>query len=367
MLILLQYTISLAFIVAVTLIYKQYRYSVSFDLGYNTENIINLRLFGNDPAPLINELKQFPQVKNLSQSSTVTSVGSYWFNTIKYRNLDSASVSYNEVDENYLPIHGHKFLAGSNFIRGSENDSAVSNQIIVNEALLKRFEIGTPEQAIGEEILVSGEKRIIHGVLKDFQYGRLDNEIGPFTFLYGHSQSGYLNLSVSTNDIFSSMNKIEAAWKEFDPVHPAEALFYDDQIKKAYEEEASMVTIMSFMAFIAISIASMGLLGMVVFTTESRQKEISICKVFGATELNLIYKLGKGFILLLLLAAIIAIPLTYYYVNTVIFEEIVYKTSFGFFDIMLGVLIVMAIALLTICFETFRAARSNPATVLRNE
>ncbi len=367
-LILAQYTISIAFIVAVTLIYKQYRYSVSFDLGYNTENIINLRLFGNDPAPLVNEINQFPEIRLLSQSGIVTSTGNYWGKRAKYKDpLDSTSVHYNEVDENYLLIHGHEFVAGKNFIKGSEHDSAVNNQVIVNEALLKRLDIGTPEQAIGEEITVSGNKKVIQGVLKDFHYGTVHSDIGPFVFLFGPPRHGYLNLLVDTKDILRTMEKLENAWGKIDAIHPMEASFYDDQIKNIYNYEASIMTIVGFIAFLAVSIASMGLLGMVVFTTESRLKEISIRKVFGATELNLIYKLGKGFILILFLAAIIAIPLAYYYVNTVVFEEFAYKASFGFFDIIPGVLIVVVIALLTVCIETLRAARSNPATILRNE
>ena len=365
---LIQYTISIALIVAVTLIYKQYRYSVSFDLGYNTENIINLRLFGDDPTPLINELRRLPEIKNLSKSKIVTSVGDYWGNKIKYKDpLDSVYTNYNIVDENYLPIHGHEFLAGGNFIRGSVSDSVERNEVIVNEALLKRFNIGAPDQAIGEEILVSGNKKVIRGVLKDFHYGTVYSDVGPFVFLFESPHNGYLNLLVNTTDIFDTMNKLEDMWKAFDKIHPMEASFYDDQIKDIYNHEASIITIVGFIAFLAISIAFLGLLGMVVFTTESRLKEISIRKVFGATEMNLIYKLGKGFILLLLLAAVIAIPLAYYYVNTVIFREMVYKTSFGFFDIIAGVLIVFGIAFLTICFETLRAARSNPATILRNE
>ncbi|MCG8319950.1 MAG: ABC transporter permease [Cytophagales bacterium] len=368
-LILLQYTISLAFIIAVTLIYKQYRYSLSFDLGFNTENILNLNLFDNDPATLVNELKQLPEIKKLSQSSLVTSIGYYWGTQAKKSKgtPDSTSIKYNKVDEHYLPLHGHEFLAGGNFVKGSENDSAVNNQVIINESLLKRFSIDTPDQAIGEEIIISDDVKVIQGVLKDFHFGRIDYKISPFAFIYEPAQNKYLNILINTADVFGTMKKIEEAWKRFDPVHPMKASFYDDQIKEAYKEYVSWLTIMSFMAFLAVTIASMGLLGMVVFTTESRLKEISIRKVFGASEFNLIYLVGRGFMLLLVLAAIVAIPLTYYYVNTVIFEEIVYKVSFSFFDIMMGVIIVMAIALLTICFETVRVARTNPSTILRNE
>ena len=368
-LILLQYTISLAFILAITLIYKQYRYSLSLDLGFKTENILNLKVFGDNLTSLVNELDQLPEVRKISKSSLVISLGNYLSSNAKKHKgaQDSINIHFNKVDENYLPLHDYQFLAGGNFVKNSENDSAVNNQVIINESLLKRFEIVSPEQAIGEEIIISDDVKTIQGVLKDFHYGRVDFKTGPFVFLYESRDHHYLNILLSSDNVFETIGKIEKMWEKFDQVHPMEASFYDNQIKEAYQEYESWVTIMSFMAFLAIVIASMGLLGMIVLTTESRLKEISVRKVFGAGELNLIYLLGRGFMLLILLAAIVAVPLTYYYVNTIVFEEIVYKASFNFFDFTAGVLMVTVMAVLTISFETIRVARTNPVTILRNE
>ncbi len=371
-LILVQYVISLIFIVAVTLTYKQYRHALNFNLGYATDNILNIKLFGEDAQPLINDLQQIPEIQNISTSSMVTSLGSYWSEYTKYQDpLDSASVYHNRIDENYLPIHKHEFLAGGNFVKGSESDSAENNQIIVNEAFLKRFDMGTPEQALGELVTFGGEEKVIHGVLKNFHYGKVESRIRSFGFVYGRQKHeflrGYVNLLVNTSDIFSTMNKIEKAWKEYDDVHPIRASFYNDQIKAAYDDNASMIAVIGVLAVLAITIASMGLLGMVVFTTETRLKEVSIRKVLGATDYNLLYLLGRGFMILLIVAAAIAIPVSYYFINSVVLADVAYKASFGVFDIGIGVLAVMLLALLAISFESLRAARSNPANILRSE
>ncbi len=363
-----QYLISLSFIVAVSLINKQYQYSLDFDLGFKTENIINIQVYKDDLEPLVNSLRTLPEITEISQCATITSIGNYIATSMKYKNpLDSAEVYRNAIDENYLPLHGHEWLAGTNFVRGSNADDELNDGIIINESFLKRFNMGSPQDAIGEEILIRDQKKTIQAVLKDFHYGKMDHKTGPFAFIYESKPLQNINLKVNTRNRQQLLEKIEDAWKAYDNVHPLNASFYDDQIKASYEDQAADVAVIGIMAFLAIFIASMGLLGMVVFTTESKLKEISIRKVFGAKELSLVYNLGKSFFLLLLVAAGVAIPVTYYFINEVIFSEIVYKTSFNLMDIMIGVIVVFLIALVVIVIETIKAAKTNPATILRSE
>jgi ABC-type antimicrobial peptide transport system permease subunit len=146
-----------------------------------------------------------------------------------------------------------------------------------------------------------------------------------------------------------------------------EAVFYDDQIEKAYSEFSAMVKIIGFLSFLAISIASMGLLGMVVFTTETRLREISIRKVLGATEGHLIYMLSRGFLLLLAVSALIALPATYFLFDQVFLSDIVHRAPIGISELLLSIAVVMGVALLMIGSQTLRVARSNPAEVLKNE
>ncbi|MEQ8414320.1 MAG: ABC transporter permease [Imperialibacter sp.] len=365
-LIVFQYTLSLAFIIGATMAYKQYDFAVNFDLGYKTDNILNIDLLGNDVEKVKTALSEIPEITDMSASTLVTSVGSYWGTKAKYKDpLDSASIHYNGIDENYIPIHGLEIIAGRNFIQ--QSDSSAESQIIVNEKLLQRFNIGEPLDAIGETLKVDDKDVKIVGVVKDFHYGKIDSPIKEFAYRYKADQYYVINALISSSDIPGTMEKIESKWDELDAIHPFEAEFYDDRIQKSYEEYLVMVKIIGFLAFLAISIASLGLLGMVVFTTETRLKEISIRKVLGASEQALVFLLGRGFIFLLLISATIAVPATWYFFNQIVFNDLAYKATFGFLELFGGVLVVFGIAALAVGSQTVRAARTNPAETLRNE
>jgi hypothetical protein len=153
-LVVVQYTFTLIFITSTVIGYVQYKDILAFDLGFNTENILNINLQKNKPEVLINKLKAMPEVSGVSQSRLLTSVGNAWGGFLKYKGLrDSALVLLNIVDENYIPLHGYKLIVGHNFITKPVTKDATS-ELIVNEKTLKQFNIGNgdPEKAIGEEV-----------------------------------------------------------------------------------------------------------------------------------------------------------------------------------------------------------------------
>ncbi|MFZ6009244.1 MAG: ABC transporter permease, partial [Bacteroidota bacterium] len=367
-LIVVQYVFSLIFISATLIGYRQYKSFLTFDLGYQTENILNISLQGNKPDALIKELSEIPEVSMISKSQMVTSVGNYWGSSMKYNDpKDSASVWYNKVDENYLPLHGHRIIAGRNLKAKVNNEET---EVLVNEQTLKRFDIGQrkPEKALGEFITVDGRKLEIVGVLRDFHYGKVDSQIEPVIFRYGGDGDARLvNVKIQSKNLPATMETIAAKWKKVDPVHPLEARFYDDLIEEAYQEFSVMIKIIGFLAFLAISIASLGLLGMVVFLTETRIREISIRKVLGATEGNLIYLLSRGFLLLLLIAAGIALPVTYIFFEQVVLPNFAYHEAIAISDLIIGAGAVMLVALVMIGSQTLKVAHSNPAQVLKSE
>lgn len=368
MLIVMQYTISIAFIAATTISYRQYEHMLSFDLGFDTENILNISLQENKPDQLIKALNEMPEVKQISKSGLVTSVGYYWSTTVKYTNpADSADIFYNQVDENYLPLHRHKFVAGKNFT--SKLNAEGEKQVIVNEKFLKRFNItnNDPLKAIDEYIFIEGERTRIVGVLKDFHYGRVESKIMEAMFTYRPEQAEMLNVKIQSNDIAATMNKIQMEWKKLDDVHPLKAHFYEESIERTYDEYKAKIKIVGVLAFLAIFIASIGLLGMVVFTTETRLKELSIRKVMGASDGSLVVLLGKNFILLLSIAAVIALPATYFYYEKYVLNQITFHAPINISDLVIGVMVVMALALIMIGIQAFKAARSNPVDVLKNE
>ena len=374
-LVVIQYTFTLIFITTTAVGYVQYKNILAFDLGFRTENILNIHMQGNKPDALLKELGEMPEVTALSRSLIITSVGNAWGGYMKYNDSrDSALVLTNNVDENYLPLHEYKLLAGSNFIARPTTAEAVS-EVIVNEQVLKRFNIGTnnPQQAIGKEITFSnfnvhGRRMTIVGVMKDFHYGKVDNRIEPVAFMpWTPGDPAIINAKIRSTDMPATRAKIESAWKNTDRVHPFKGEFYDEAIEAAYSEFSVLIKIIGFLSFLAISIASLGLFGMVVFTTETRLKEISIRKVMGASEEGLVLMLSKNFLVLLAIAALVALPTTYFFFKKVVLTRFIYHQPIRAVELLAPVLATMVLAFFLIGPQTLKAARSNPVKSLRSE
>ncbi|MBC3787895.1 ABC transporter permease [Spirosoma utsteinense] len=374
-LVVVQYTVTLIFITATAVGYVQYKNILAFDLGFNTANILNIKMQGNKPDVLLKKLSEMPEVTALSRSLIVTSVGNAWGGFMRYNDSrDSALVLTNHVDENYLALHEYKLLAGGNF-KTRPTTIVAATEVIVNQRVLKRFNIGNgnPEKAIGETITFSNaqganRKMTIVGVIKDFHYGKVDNLIEPVAFMPWTPENGaIINAKIQSADMLASMASIESEWKKIDPVHPFEAKFFDEEIEEAYSEFSTMIKVIGFLSFLAISIASMGLFGMVVFTTETRLKEISIRKVMGASSGSLVYLLSRGFLALLSLSALIALPVTYLFFENVVLTNFPYHTPVQVAELLVGVLAVMLIAFIMIGSQTMKAAKSNPAQVLKSQ
>jgi ABC-type antimicrobial peptide transport system permease subunit len=366
----IQYCISIILVCASIGVYRQYQHYVNFDLGFNTENILNISLQGTKGDILRKELSELPEVKAVSQSMMVTSVGSYWGTNMKYHGSpnDSSGVGFNSIDENYMPLLGHKLIAGRNF--EAKADSTKESEVIVNQQVLKRFNIGNqdPEKALGDVIKIDGKDLTIIGVMKDFQYGRANNQVSKeIVFRYSKKDSRLMNVKIQSSDLIATHAKIESIWKKINPVHRFEARFYNEQIQEAFAGLSATVKLAGFLAFLAICIASLGLLGMVVFTTEIRLKEIGIRKVMGASEGKLLYLLGKGFVFLLLIAAAISMPIVILFFEKVVFPNTANHAPLNIFEMLLGVLAILILALIMIGSQTFKAAKSNPAEVLKNE
>lgn len=369
-LVVVQYTVTLIFITTTAVGYVQYKNILAFDLGFNTENILNINMLDNKPDAMLKELREMPEVTAVSRSLITTGVGNAWGSNMKYRDSrDSALVLTNHVDENYLPLHDYKLLAGGNFVARPATAEA-SGEVIVNEQVLKRFNIGAanPQKAIGEQVILNGRKMTIIGVMQDFHYGKVENLIGPVAFTFWTPEDrAIISAKIQSADMPATMAKIESTWKKIDRVHPFTAEFYKEEIEDAYSEFSTMIKIIGFLSFLAISIASMGLFGMVVFTTETRLKEIGIRKVMGASVANLIYLLSRGFLFLLSISALIALPATYLFFKTVVLPNFPYHTPVQVTELFAGLVAVLVIAFIMIGSQTLKAARTNPVAVLKSE
>jgi ABC-type antimicrobial peptide transport system permease subunit len=376
-LVVIQYTLTLIFITTTAVGYVQYKNILAFDLGFNTENILNINMQGNKPSLLLEELRELPEVTALSRSMIVTSVGNAWGASMKYKDSrDSVIVMTNHVDDQYLPLHEYQLVAGRNFIEQPTTAEA-AREVIVNQQVLKRLNISMndPKAAIGEEITLmkppnftEGGQMTIVGVIKDFHYGKVQDLIQPVAFTsWLPEDRAIINVKIRSSDMPATMAKIQAAWKKIDPAHPFEANFYDEEIEEAYSELSTMIKIIGFLSILAISIASMGLFGMVSFTTETRLKEVSIRKVMGASTAKLMYLLSRGFLLMLSVSALIALPLTYLFFENVVLTRFPYHTPVQVAELFIGLLLVLLIAFIMIGSQTLKAAKRNPAEILKME
>jgi ABC-type antimicrobial peptide transport system permease subunit len=359
-----QFALSLGFIMSVVITFSQYRQSLTYDFGFHKENILDVALQGVDPARVKNEMSRLASVERVSMSSQVVGaqgIPSLWVRG--NRPTDSAEVFTMAVDEDYIATFRMELVAGKNF---QETDK--SKQAIVNETLVKQFGLGRPFDALGTPLtLPDGQQLIIVGVVKDFHYVSLRQPIQSFFFRYDPTQFQVANVTLRSNDIFTALTAMESAWKTIEGEKKFTAKFFDDELEEAYAFHFSIIKICGFLGLLAISIASLGLLGMVVFTVENRVKEIGIRKVMGASTATITYTLSWDFLRLMLIAAPIAIPLTYLFFEKVYLRNQFYKIPIGAGDIILSLALLLAIGLSTILSQTMKAARANPADSLRTE
>ncbi|MEO9805822.1 MAG: ABC transporter permease [Reichenbachiella sp.] len=361
-----QFTISTILILTTIILNKQYLHATNYDLGFSTAQILNVELQGNNHKLMGSALSTVPDVKAVSRCRNVIHSNNIHMTHGKYKDpTDSALVHTNYIDENYLSNHHFQLISGENF--RMRPDSAEEQYVIVNKTFLDRFNVGEPLKALGEKAKFDGKMLSIIGVVADFNHSTLDAPIEPYAFRYNPEEYEYLNLVIESKDYLSTIEKLEAEWRKIDELHPFSATFYDDHIEQTYMVFGMLIKIVGFLAFLAISIAAMGLFGMSVYAVETKIKEISIRKVMGATAFKLVYLLSKGYVWLLIIASLIAAPFTYFLVNEVILPEFAYLTPMTIWDVLGGLMVVFFIGLIMIGFQTYRAAQTNPADTLRNE
>ncbi len=366
-LIIFQFTLSLICIITASVLIKQFRFSINFDMGFDRTELLYIQLNGTDENIIRNEFSTIPEVTNISMSSGYLGVGArskYWIQNESIS--DSVIVDFLSIDHQYIPNHDIPLIAGNNF---SEFDYEGSDElIIVNEEFLKEFQLGGPGEAIGKEVTSPNNTlfRII-GVTSNFNYDRLRNPIGSFFFTYQPEYFQYANLKMVSTDIFSSMDKIEEVWGRVNEFYDLEALFYDERVEEAYSFYTIAFGVIGFVTLLTILIACMGLLGIVIYTSKSRMKEVAIRKVLGAQETGLVLLLSKNFVAMMLWATGISVVVTYLFFNFAVLSREAYKAELGFWDFGIGIIIILTLGLIAITSQTLQVARSNPIDSIQNE
>ena len=361
-----QFAISLVFVIVVSSLWQQLKYAMKTEYGFDKENIVEIDLQGQDYRALAAEIARDHRVVQVSASShTVGTWEDYSVDFRKTRDAEPVEMRNFFIDQNYIPNHGLQLVAGKNF----PTDASTERQqfVILNEKALEFLALGSPQEALGKTLWLNDSTEIaVHGVVKNYHFRPLTYNIGPLALLYAPQYFGQLDVRLAPGDPSGALANIEGLWKKFDPIHPMEYTFLDQELRACYTEMEMMTSMIGFFGLLAISIACLGLLGIVTFTVETRGKEISVRKVIGASVTDLALLLSRNFLVLLSIAIFIALPVGYFLANQLL-QFFAYRISIGP-GLLLGSAVgLLMLGLLTVGFQTIRAALSNPVEKLRSE
>jgi len=359
-----QFALSFCFIIGLIVFSRQYRYNLNYEVGFQRENILDVKLKGVDPEQFRNQFSQLASVQNMSMSSHVLGVSNSVQSTASVDSGDSLDVHQIFTDPNYINVVNLELLTGKNF----PNEVWQSEKyIIVNEEFVKQFKLGTPYDALGKIFRIENKELEIIGVLKNFNYRSLRKPIEAFMIRMNPTQYQLANLSVSFTDTFGALSQMEIAWKAIEPDKKFEAQFFDEKIRDSYAFYKTFLKLVGYLGILAISISLLGLLGMVVYTSETRTKEVGIRKVMGATTTNITVLLSKDYLTLMMWAAVFAIPLSIWLADMIFPQLQEYHVTMNIWDVLLSLAILLTLGLATITSQTFKTASTNPAEILRTE
>lgn len=366
LLVVFQFTVSIVLIVGTLTISRQMHYILNKNLGYDKEQVLLIQgthTLGNKLAPFKNELLRLPDVKHASVSSflpvegTKRNNGGMW--TRGMPDHQKVSTQHWNVDDAYVKTLGLKLLTGRNFSAQMPTDSQA---VIVNESLAKALQLRKP---IGQRLVNwRGEWRVI-GVIADFHFNSLKEKIQPMGLYLGRSPNTVL-VKVATQDIAATLQAVTKVWKTFSPNQPIRYSFLDEQYASMYDDVQRTGRIFSSFAGLAILVACLGLFALSAFMAEQRRKEISIRKVLGASLESIVGLLTVHFIKLVLISFSIAVPIGWYLMSNWL-ADFVYRIPLSWELFLLAGLSTVLIALLTIGYQSVKAALMNPARNLQTE
>jgi putative ABC transport system permease protein len=373
-LVIFQFCSSLVLIAGTFAIYRQIVFMRNQDKGLTMEQMLVV----NGPSvlerqqaktrllSLKNELKQIPGVVNVTTSSNIPGGGHSWGTGMR---KDGMPLDANKdgrvvwIDPDFIETYGITILSGRNFNPAMASDM---ESVLVNEASLKSFGLGDPENALKERIILGGDTVAILGVVKNYHWTSLKTEHEAWLFKADTISRRNFSVHLSGTNMNAVIKEVEEKYKEFFPGNPFDYYFLDDFFNSQYKAEQQFASIFSLFAILAILIACLGLWGLASFTTSQKLREIGIRKVLGASVLSLISMLSWQFLKLVLVATAIAIPLSWYGINSWL-SNFAFRIGMEWDLFVVPVVILGLLALGTVSVQIFRGAHVNPARILRTE
>jgi len=370
-LVVFQFAVSILLIIGTMIMYRQIRYMLNKDVGFNKEQLIVINragALGTRVKSFKDAVKGIPGVINIASSTAVpgrnNNNNGYM---VEGRKDETFLMQTNWVDYDYLSTYGMTLASGRSF---SEEFTSDQQACILNESAVQNFSLNDlentrfmrPSEDGGTDYL-----KVI-GVVKNFNFESLRNPIQPYIFCFKTDDIlwGYLSVKLMAENYAKTIIAIEEVWKEFTANDPLQYYFVDDDFEQMYIQEKQNAQMAVIFSILAIFIAVLGLFGLTSFTVEQRTKEIGVRKAMGSSVSGIYLVISKEVMVLVTISALIAWPLIYYIADKWL-ENFYYRIDPGMITFVAGLFIAMGIALLTISFRIMRAARVNPAQSLKYE
>ena len=381
-LVVFQFVLTIILLISTTTVYRQMSFIKNRQLGFEKKHLIytQLRSEGNlweqydaqktwqNYKTLENALSQNPNIMDVSSASCLPfgSMGAE-FGQLDWEGKDpeyQVEMKHIAVDPHFLETFQLEMAEGR-FL--SDEFPSDAQNFILNEAAVKAAGLESP---VGKRFQLLDKSGVIVGVIRNFHFAPLHDKINPLVLHLMPYQywmyRNYVFIRIRANNVSQTIASIEAIWDKAIPEYPFEFRFLDDTIDARYRSEQRLETVLRIFTFLAISISCFGLFGLISFTARLKTKEIGIRKVLGASMGSVVRLLSKEFIALVILSNLIAWPVAYF-VMTRWLENFAYRTEIGILTFVLSGFIALVIAILTVCFQSIKAALANPVDSLRYE
>ena len=360
-----QFALSVILIIASIAITKQLRFLVDSDMGFDKNNVVLVNLPNeNINLQQVNSLKAELEKSKLVARTAVSShvpgevLASLAFQIDKEGQKVTKIVNHMRIDYDYIPLMGMELKAGRNFDVQHTTDEKQS--IVVNQAFVDFC-------GLDDSILDTGIAGVkVIGILKDVCFNSLHTQAEPVLFDLNDRSNGYLNVKLSTPNINQAINSIKKTWESFFPEAPFEYHFLDQRVAMLYENDSKKNILVQLFAIVSILISAMGFLNLASIISKQKTKEIGIRKVNGAKISEILILLNRDFVKWVAIAFVIATPIAWYAIHKWL-ENFAYKTSLSWWIFALAGLLALGIALLTVSWQSWKAATRNPVEALRYE
>ncbi|HKC35941.1 MAG TPA: ABC transporter permease [Chitinophagaceae bacterium] len=381
-LVVIQFSLSALLIVSAVIVYKQTNYLNNKDLGFNKDQILFFQVrdsLRSNPKMLETfktELKRSPNVVSVTSGYGLPG-DQYAGDGIKIPTKDgekeySANVFIGDYD--YVKTLGLRIIAGRDFSREMATDEREA--FIINETAVKELGYGTPEKAIGQpmswnewvpaDTLHTVKKGKVIGVVQDYHYKSLHEKLATSVIQLYPQVAVKVAVKLKTANMKTTIAYINSIWTQFSPGYPLDYKFMDESYGAMYKSEEKLASLLWIFTMMAIFVGCMGLFGLAAFSAEQRTKEIGIRKVLGASVFNIMGLLSKRFVILILVASLIAFPVAWWAMNNWL-RDFPYRITISWWMFAIAALAALVIALITVSFQSIKAAIANPVKSLRTE